>query len=179
MEVSRQAASPRSSGMAENPEDTTAPAAADRVRSKERTNDSTIKDVKAVDKRSLDYVLRSGLAGGLAGCAVGSIRLYFGLIKILIHTVISRPKLSLLPLIESKSSSKHRIHSLRNILEVGPVWPWLCATYINTRVLGAFTKDIRQPYYEYSHTLPSSSLHMNKFERSSFHPEKKRHRFAV
>lgn len=71
MEVSRQASSLRSSGMTENPEDTTAPAAADRVRSKERTNDSTVNDVKAVDKRSLDYVLRSGLAGGLAGCAVG------------------------------------------------------------------------------------------------------------
>jgi hypothetical protein len=25
---------------------------------------------KELDKRSLDYVLRSGLAGGLAGCAV-------------------------------------------------------------------------------------------------------------
>jgi hypothetical protein len=24
-----------------------------------------------IDKRSLDYILRSGLAGGLAGCAVG------------------------------------------------------------------------------------------------------------
>jgi hypothetical protein len=24
-----------------------------------------------LDKRSLDYILRSGLAGGLAGCAVG------------------------------------------------------------------------------------------------------------
>lgn len=76
MEVSRQASSLRSSGMAENPEDTTAPAAADRVRSKERANDNTIKDVKAVEKRSLDYVLRSGLAGGLAGCAVGSICLF-------------------------------------------------------------------------------------------------------
>jgi solute carrier family 25 (mitochondrial carrier protein), member 16 len=84
MEVSRQAASLPSSGMAENPEDTTAPAAADRVRSKERTNDSTIKDVKAVDKRSLDYVLRSGLAGGLAGCAVGSICFYFEPVQVLI-----------------------------------------------------------------------------------------------
>lgn len=27
---------------------------------------------KAVKKRSLDYVLRSGLAGGLAGCAVSA-----------------------------------------------------------------------------------------------------------
>jgi solute carrier family 25 protein 16 len=26
---------------------------------------------KELDKKSLDYVLRSGLAGGLAGCAVG------------------------------------------------------------------------------------------------------------
>jgi hypothetical protein len=26
--------------------------------------------IKAIDKRSLDYVLRSGLAGGVAGCAV-------------------------------------------------------------------------------------------------------------
>lgn len=26
--------------------------------------------IKQVDKRSLDYILRSGLAGGLAGCAV-------------------------------------------------------------------------------------------------------------
>lgn len=26
--------------------------------------------VKQVDKRSLDYILRSGLAGGMAGCAV-------------------------------------------------------------------------------------------------------------
>lgn len=28
--------------------------------------------IKPVDKRSLDYVLRSGLAGGLAGCAVST-----------------------------------------------------------------------------------------------------------
>lgn len=28
---------------------------------------------KQVDKRSLDYILRSGLAGGLAGCAVSSV----------------------------------------------------------------------------------------------------------
>lgn len=26
--------------------------------------------IKQVDKRSLDYILRSGLAGGMAGCAV-------------------------------------------------------------------------------------------------------------
>lgn len=31
-------------------------------------------DVKVLDKRSLDYVLRTGLAGGLAGCAVCSLQ---------------------------------------------------------------------------------------------------------
>lgn len=28
------------------------------------------RETKELDKRSLDYILRSGLAGGLAGCAV-------------------------------------------------------------------------------------------------------------
>ena len=36
-----------------------------------RTRGAGHYDSKEVDKRSLDYVLRSGLAGGLAGCAVG------------------------------------------------------------------------------------------------------------
>jgi solute carrier family 25 protein 16 len=86
--------------MAENPENTTAPAAADRVRSKERTNDSTIKDVKAIDKRSLDYVLRSGLAGGLAGCAVGSPSILEIDRDANLTSMACRLKLSLLPLIE-------------------------------------------------------------------------------
>lgn len=30
-------------------------------------------DRKGLDKRSLDYILRSGIAGGLAGCAVGGL----------------------------------------------------------------------------------------------------------
>jgi len=35
------------------------------------TNDGAIKQVgKKKNKQSLDYALRSGLAGGLAGCAV-------------------------------------------------------------------------------------------------------------
>ena len=39
------------------------------------TDDDTIAhrragNVKEVDKQSLDYVLRTGLAGGMAGCAV-------------------------------------------------------------------------------------------------------------
>lgn len=42
--------------------------------SHQRVNAST----KPVDKRSLDYVLRSGLAGGVAGCAVSvSLSIFF------------------------------------------------------------------------------------------------------
>lgn len=33
-----------------------------------------------VDKRSFDYLMRSGLAGGLAGCAVRKALLFFGLV---------------------------------------------------------------------------------------------------
>ncbi|OKL57620.1 hypothetical protein UA08_06977 [Talaromyces atroroseus] len=54
--------------MTENPEESTAPAMAEKIRSKDRV-DGTSKDVTQVDTRSLDYILRSGLAGGLAGCA--------------------------------------------------------------------------------------------------------------
>lgn len=30
----------------------------------------SLKEKKPLDKKSLDYILRTGLAGGLAGCAV-------------------------------------------------------------------------------------------------------------
>lgn len=36
----------------------------------------TVPDGAKIDKRSLDYVLKSGLAGGLAGCAVSRCRLF-------------------------------------------------------------------------------------------------------
>lgn len=38
-----------------------------------RSGQDTQKEPKEVNKRSLDYVLRSGCAGGLAGCAVSAI----------------------------------------------------------------------------------------------------------
>jgi len=35
---------------------------------------ATKEDGKRVDKKSLDYIIRSGVAGGLAGCAVSMTR---------------------------------------------------------------------------------------------------------
>lgn len=44
------------------------------------------------------------------------------LISVLIQIVITRPRQSLLPLIESRSSSKRQIHSLQNTPAAGQVW---------------------------------------------------------
>ncbi|PGH03314.1 hypothetical protein AJ79_07392 [Helicocarpus griseus UAMH5409] len=43
-------------------------------------------DVKVLDKRSLDYILRSGMAGGLAGCAAKTIVGPLDRVKILFQT---------------------------------------------------------------------------------------------
>lgn len=70
MEATRQAPALPSSAMTEEPEDTKAPESADRFRARDREGGS-LKDVRTVDQRSIDYALRSGFAGGIAGCAVG------------------------------------------------------------------------------------------------------------
>ena len=71
MEASRQAPALSSSAMAATSENNTASATAEAVRSQNRLGDP-LKDVKPADKRSLDYLVRSGIAGGIAGCAVSS-----------------------------------------------------------------------------------------------------------
>ena len=60
-----------------------------------------------IDKQSLDYVLRSGLAGGLAGCAVRYFRLTQQAISTISHAFF-RPKQSLDRLTGSKSSFRLR-----------------------------------------------------------------------
>jgi hypothetical protein len=67
-----------------------------------------------LDKRSLDYILRSGLAGGLAGCAVGRPTT----VTMLVLTS-SRPKPSSAHLTASRSSSKLRILSSQSIPQAG------------------------------------------------------------
>jgi hypothetical protein len=72
-------------------------------------------DKKAkLDKRSLDYILRSGLAGGLAGCAVGRTTTVT-----MLALTSSRQKRSSVPWTASRSSSKLRIPSSQSIPEAG------------------------------------------------------------
>ena len=51
-----------------------------RRRGYDKANEGTItmeaEGNRKVDKRSFDYVLRTGLAGGLAGCAVSNIAIF-------------------------------------------------------------------------------------------------------
>lgn len=82
MEATRQASTLPSSAMTESPEDTTLSTAAERARSKDSKN-AALKQGKSVDNRSLDYILRSGLAGGIAGCAAKSVVAPLDRVKIL------------------------------------------------------------------------------------------------
>lgn len=74
---------------------------------------------KHIDKKSLDYIVRSGVAGGLAGCAVStrSYRERYGA-----NITICRLKPSLRLLIESRFYSRPRIRNLRNTQDVGMVY---------------------------------------------------------
>ena len=80
------------------------------------------------NKQSLDYVLRTGLAGGLAGCAV-SLSFFFKSLRqqtfVNNNSVVNqpssslRPKPWLAPLIASRSFSRPRTRSLQNTLVRG------------------------------------------------------------
>ena len=52
---------------------------------KELVGNGTAQEKKPLDKRSLDYILRTGLAGGLAGCAVG-VNMFGGLHELMMYT---------------------------------------------------------------------------------------------
>lgn len=75
------------------------------------------REPKRLDKQSLDYILRSGLAGGLAGCAVSAV--VARPLAPQLANMLNRPKLSSDPSIESRSSSKPRILISQNILGAG------------------------------------------------------------
>ena len=70
-------------------------------------------------KHSLDYVWRSGLAGGLAGCAVCKIVLQALVKDRKLTLCVNRPKASWLLLIESRFSSKPAILNLQSIQDHG------------------------------------------------------------
>lgn len=64
-----------------------------------------------VDKQSTEYIVKSGIAGGLAGCAV---RTAHHLSATPHLTSFCRPKPSSVPLTESKSSFKPRVPNSQN-----------------------------------------------------------------
>lgn len=72
------------------------------------------------DKRNLDYALRSGLAGGLAGCAVSG-NTSIDLPSKCDSNSLHRQKRLSDHLIESKSFSKRRILNSQNIVDHGSV----------------------------------------------------------
>lgn len=76
---------------------------------------------REVNKRSLDYVLRSGCAGGLAGCAVSECLVWCTRRLNEENTDNSRQKQLSHHLTESKSSSKRRTLNLPNIPGAGLV----------------------------------------------------------
>jgi hypothetical protein len=58
------------------------------------TDDEAVTPRKQWDKQSVDYLWRSGLAGGMAGCAVSSLNPLISLqlyLTVFILTVLSRP----------------------------------------------------------------------------------------
>jgi hypothetical protein len=138
------------------------------------------------DTRSLQYVLRSGFAGGVAGCVVS-----FGssqwLKSRLLMSMSHRPRLSLLLSTESRSYSKLPIRTFRNMQVchtpfrimhyssfVEEQWNWyfkglgavhskLRPRSIESVVRGDFYKATLRPYSAYFRTRPSSSWPMTKF----------------
>ena len=72
--------------------------------------------------RTWDYIWRSGVSGGLAGCAVRPTR-SGGYQGARTNLIVTRPRLSLRRLTESRSSSKPAIRSLQNTRALGSAWP--------------------------------------------------------
>ena len=70
---------------------------------------------RKVDKQSLDYLWRSGTAGGVAGCAVSNNKFYMVSLEhvsgLVANPLIDRPKPSSRLLTGSKSSSRQGIRS--------------------------------------------------------------------
>ena len=79
---------------------------------------------KRKNTQSLNYMIRSGIAGGMAGCAVSD--LCAGKDKEPSANTTSRPKRRSLPLTVSRSSSKPPLLNLPSIAARGPVCLSLC-----------------------------------------------------
>lgn len=83
---------------------------------------------RKVDKQSLDYLWRSGTAGGVAGCAVSTTNFYMVSLRwcgLVANRLVDRQKPSLRRLTGSKSSSRREIRSSSSTPGPGLVQPLL------------------------------------------------------
>ena len=127
---------------------------------------------KAKNKQSLDYVLRTGLAGGLAGCAVWS-SCSLDSIALYAH-LYPRPKLPSAPSTASKSSSKPPTPNSPNTPVLGSAsWP-PCATSTAKTASAGSSAGTLQPSCASSPTPPSSSSPTSKSAPLSFPPQPRR-----
>ena len=127
----------------------------------------------AVDKRSREYVLKSGLAGGLAGCAVCCYtRFQMILISVwqtsMMLICLYRPKRSLVPSIVLRSSFKHPTRTTPNTPAPGSALSEPCQTSTLQKDLVASFGAIRPLCSASSPMLPSSFLLTSRFARLSF-----------
>lgn len=98
------------------------------------TNSPVLSKSKRPDKHSMDYMVRSGIAGGIAGCAVSSLLLHCNALVISAQRkwLISRnrPKHPSHLSIALKSSSKPATPNLRNTRAHGSASRGPCVTYM-------------------------------------------------
>lgn len=108
---------------------------------------------KRIDKKSFDYIVRSGVAGGLAGCAV-STRSYYETQGT--NRLDCRLRLSSRLSIESRSYSRPRTHNLPNIQVDGMVYFVPCEISAGLMACKVFSEVILLLCYEYFHMLASN-----------------------
>lgn len=117
------------------------------------TDDETVTPRKRPSKQSVDYLWRSGLAGGLAGCAVCDTLPTCSQLL----TVLHRPNHLLRRLTESKSSFNPPTHNSPDMPDHGLASSLRWARYTEMKVSWDSTADTPLQSSVYSLMLPSSS----------------------
>jgi hypothetical protein len=115
------------------------------------------------DSQNFDFIIRNGLAGGAAGCAVSLTTLATN--GRLLMRGYCRSKLSSPHWKGSRFSSKPLIPILCNIPPTGMVYSRLPETCKSLTVYLRFSKVTRQPWSASSPMLVSIFSHMNRSEQ--------------
>ena len=98
---------------------------------------------KRIDKKSLDYIVRSGVAGGMAGCAV-STKIYFE--EACANQLEYRLRLLSRLSIVSRSYFRLPIHNLRNIQVAGMAYFAPCEISAGLMGCKVFSEVTLPPY---------------------------------